>query len=186
MKKYITILLAAFVLGACNHEPKTTESTSTTTVEQTTDITPTPAPETPDDPASKPVENEPVETTVKEKAGVHPISLHWISWDKPGKATVTPLGDGWFKIVGQQKKNDQNYLKIDGKLKRIAANELEFEGTVETRTETTNNGEPCVKDGKQRFFGKDGRTYYRLQKMENCEGGMLVDYVDIYPGTSSL
>ena len=61
-----------------------------------------------------------------------------------------------------------------------------FEGKIETRVAYNNHGEVCVKTGKQIFYGKGDRKYYRLQNMENCEGGRLVDYVDIYPGTSDL
>ncbi len=125
-----------------------------------------------------------IENTIR--GGVHPISLHWISWDKKGKATLTPLEDGWYTISGSQLNENREYLNIDGKIRRLSEKELEFEGTIETRIQTNNGGEPCIKKGTQRFFGKGSRTYFRLQNMENCQGGNLVDYVDIYPGTSSL
>lgn len=120
------------------------------------------------------------------KAGVHPISLHWLGWDNPGRATVTPATGGWYLIEGSHQTSTSNYLKIKGKIRRLSAKELEFDGMIETTTETNFEGKPCVKKGLQRFFGKGERTYYRLQNMENCMGGMVVDYVDIYPGTSGL
>src|SRR5689334_10337233 len=120
------------------------------------------------------------------KAGKHPITLHWISWDKPGEASLIPAGDGWYTITGSQLNENQEYLNIDGKIRRVSSKELEFIGTVETRTRSNNGGKPCIKEGKQVFFAKGSRIYYRLQNMVNCEGGMLVDYVDIYPGTSGL
>ncbi len=120
------------------------------------------------------------------KAGTHPISLHWLDWNRPGKATVTPLADDWFAITGGQKRDSAGYLKIDGKIRRLSDKELEFEGRIETQTATTNGAQPCVKEGKQIFYAKGNRNYYRLQNMLNCEGGGLVDYVDIFPGTSGL
>lgn len=119
-------------------------------------------------------------------AGIHPVSLQWISWEKKGRATITPGTDGWYTIKGNQSNKENDYLKIEGKIKRLSEKELEFEGTVETRVSHNNAGEPCIKKGKLRFFAKGNRTYYRMQDMENCAGGNLVDYVDIYPGNSSL
>lgn len=120
------------------------------------------------------------------RAGTHPISLQWIGWDRPGKATLTPDSAGWYGISGSQLNADREYLNIDGRIRRVSDKELEFIGTVETRTRVNNGGEPCIKKGKQRFFAKGARTYYRLQNMENCQGGNVLDYVDIYAGTSSL
>ncbi len=126
------------------------------------------------------------EESLPEKAGIHPISLHWLGWDHPGKATVSPAGDGWYRISGKQQTSNFNYLKMDGKIRRLSEKELEFDGTIETRTETNYGGKPCIKTGLQRFFGKGDRTYFRLQNMENCMGESVVDYVDIYPGNSGL
>jgi hypothetical protein len=120
------------------------------------------------------------------KAGVHPISLHWLGWDKPGKVTVTPGANGWYQISGGQQTSKLNYLRFEGKIRRISEKVLEFDGTIETRTESNYEGKPCIKTGLQRFFGKGERTYYRLQNMDNCMGERVVDYVDIYPGTSGL
>jgi hypothetical protein len=120
------------------------------------------------------------------KAGKHPITLQWISWDKPGSAEIKPLTGDWYSINGSQRTNDGDYLTIDGKIRRISEKELEFEGTIVTKVKYNNNGEACVKKGKQKFYAKGNRKYFRLQNMQNCEGGMLVDYVDIYAGTSSL
>jgi len=119
--------------------------------------------------------------------GRHPITLQWISWDKPGYVDVSPLANGWYTISGKQTSDDgNNYLKIDGKIRRVSKKELEFNGAIETLISSNNNGEVCIKEGKQMFFAKGNRKYFRLQNMTNCEGGMLVDYIDIYHGTSSL
>lgn len=120
------------------------------------------------------------------RAGFHPISLQWLGWDKAGRVEVKPAADGWYSITGGQFSAKTDYLKIEGKVKRLSEKELEFDGTIETKISTINGGESCIRKGPQRFFGKGSRTYFRLQQMENCEGGNLVDYVDIYPGTSSL
>jgi len=111
-----------------------------------------------------------------------PISLQWISFEgnEQGTASVTKKEGGWFVIKGEQNSADQEYLKIDGRLKRLDANHISFEGTIITYIKTNNDGKPCEKTGTQNFYKKGSRSYYRLQNMENCEGGRLLDYVDLY------
>ncbi|RYF90305.1 MAG: hypothetical protein EOO03_03995 [Chitinophagaceae bacterium] len=176
----ITVLVAL----ACNDTATTTNEAVTETTQTETPPAPNltaPAPEG----ETAPAKEEPVETPGL-KAGTHPISLQWIGWNKPGKATVKPGDDGWYSISGSQKSADGDYVKIDGKIRRLSAKELEFDGSIETKVSSIFGGKPCIRKGAQRFFAKGNRTYWRLQQMENCEGGNLVDYVDIYPGTSSL
>lgn len=118
-----------------------------------------------------------VEIVVKKNI---PISLQWISFKTQGNATLEKQGDGWFNIVGEQTNNNNEYLKIDGKIKRIDQFNISFEGTIITYIKTNNGGVPCEKTGKQVFSKKAERKYYRLQNMENCAKGRLVDYVDLY------
>lgn len=120
------------------------------------------------------------------KAGKHPITLQWIGWDKPGEVIIKPLNDEWYSIGGSQKNSGSNILTIEGKIRRLSEKELEFIGTITTKVSSIYAGEPCIKTGKQMFYAKGNRQYFRLQNMTNCEGGMLVDYIDIYKGTSSL
>lgn len=130
-----------------------------------------------------------IKDTIGEQAlrsGKHPITLQWISWDKPGYIEVTPIANSWYLISGTQNNENGDYLKIEGKIRRLSVKELEFEGRIETLVSSINKGEPCIKEGKQTFYGKGNRKYFRLQNMTSCEGGMVVDYIDIYPGTSSL
>ena len=111
-----------------------------------------------------------------------PISLQWISFEtqKQGKATLTKSDDGWFIIKGEQENDNNEYLKINGKIKRTDKLTVTFEGTVITYVKSNNGGVPCEKNGKQVFAKKGDRSYYRLQNMENCAGGRLLDYVDLY------
>lgn len=67
-----------------------------------------------------------------EKAGVHPVSLQWIGWDKKGEAAISPLGDGWYSIKGEQLNAEKDHLAIEGKIRRLSEKELEFEGVIET------------------------------------------------------
>lgn len=123
----------------------------------------------------------PVESSKNAKdgfAGKHKLTLQWISWDNPGSVTIVPAENGWYTISGQQTNGD-NYLKINGRIKPVNPQELEFDGEVETRVSSINNGEPCLKTGKKVFKATGDRKYWRLQDMTNCEG-TTVDYIDIY------
>ena len=119
-------------------------------------------------------------------SGKNPVTLQWISWAEPGEATLDYLPDGSYQISGSQATEDRQYLNIMGVIKRVSERELEFDGTVETKVNFNNGGKPCIKTGKQRFIRSGNRKYYRMRDMENCGGGNVVDYVDIYPGTSGL
>lgn len=119
-------------------------------------------------------------------SGKNPVTLQWISWSAPGEATLDYLPDGSYQISGSQANENQEYLNIMGVIKRVSDRELEFDGTVETKVNFNNGGKPCIKTGKQKFVRSGNRKYYRMKDMENCSGGNVVDYVDIYPGTSGL
>jgi len=109
-----------------------------------------------------------------------PVSLQWISFEEQGSAKLIKKANGTYTINGGQTNNKNEFLKIDGKIKRLDANNLSFEGTIITYVKDNNGGKPCEKTGNQVFMKKDGRNYYRLQNMKNCAGGNLLDYVDLY------
>lgn len=120
-------------------------------------------------------------TSFEIREGTHYVSLQWISWDELGEAEIEYLGDNKYSIVGEQRNPDNNdYLKINGTLEPISDKKLIFEGIVESQIEHLNQGEPCLKEGPIIFESTKNREYWRMQDMENCEGGMVVDYVDIY------
>ena len=176
-------ILSASMFLACNNKEKIVSSHSADTavaVDSSKIVPPPAAVEIADSSVPAPV----AESVLKK--GIHPISLQWISWEKKGEVAVVPLEDGWYSIKGSQSNAENDYLKIDGKIKRISEKELEFDGSIETKVSHIFDGKPCIKTGKQVFAAKGNRKYFRLQNMVNCEGGSLVDYVDIYPGTSSL
>lgn len=120
-------------------------------------------------------------TSFEIREGTHYLSLQWISWDELGEAEIEYLGDNKYSIVGEQRNPDNNdYLKINGTLEPISDKKLIFEGVVESQIEHLNQGEPCVKEGIKIFESTKNRKYWRMQDMENCEGGMVLDYVDVY------
>jgi|GEM_PF-5477039 len=113
------------------------------------------------------------------RTGRHSLTLHWISWDRPGKADITPSEDGWYDITGRQDGENGDYLSIEGGLRPEGPLKLQFRGRIEYRVGHLNGGKPCVKEGSQTFLSTRGRRYWRLQDMRSCDG-LSTDYIDIY------
>jgi len=121
------------------------------------------------------------DTLANVRPGKHLLTLQWISWDRPGSILLEPMGDGWFNAVGEQRKAaNGDYLTIKGRLKPVSKTELLFEGTIETKVNSLNGGEPCIRQGPMNFKTTRNRKYWRLQNMLNCEGNLVTDYIDIY------
>lgn len=114
------------------------------------------------------------------REGKHLFSLHWISWKDFGSVEIKKINTNKYTIKGSQKDNKGNYVTIDGILIPVLKGKMTFVGEIITKTSDNNNGIACVKKGKYTFLSTPGRKYWRLQEMENCEGGFLVDYVDIF------
>jgi len=110
--------------------------------------------------------------------GKHDLTLHWISWERPGSAMITASENGWYTIKGSQTGENKKYLRIDGKIKPLNDRELEFDGKIEHNVHDY-LGEPCIKTGTQLFKATGTRKYWRLQNMISCDG-TTTDYVDIY------
>lgn len=114
------------------------------------------------------------------REGKHLFSLHWISWKKFGSVYIKKINPKKYSIKGSQKDDKGNYVTIDGFLIPVTKGKLSFTGEIVTRTSGNNNGIACTKKGTYTFLCSPDRKYWRLQEMENCEGGSLVDYVDIF------
>ncbi|MFA6277446.1 MAG: hypothetical protein WC622_11890 [Pedobacter sp.] len=115
-----------------------------------------------------------------EVARTIPISLQWISFEEQGSAKISKADDGWYTLKGEQTNTNNEFLKIDGKITRVNNQTLKFVGTIITFVKSNNGSRPCEKTGEYTFLKKGDRANYRLQQMENCGGGRVVDYVDLY------
>lgn len=113
------------------------------------------------------------------RKGKHNFTLQWLGFDKPGTVIIDYLGEGEYSIEGEQR-NKNGYVTIQGTFSTISKKELRFNGKIITQVTHNNAGKPCIKKGTYKFLATGKRKYYRLQDMKNCEGGMLVDYVDIF------
>ena len=112
-------------------------------------------------------------------AGKHALTLHWISWEKPGSVMIVPGEAGWYSIQGRQNGDHGNYLALNGKIRPLNDRELEFDGKIEHNVHITTLDEPCIRTGKQLFKATGTRKYWRLQNMLSCDS-TTTDYVDIY------
>ncbi|MBU3714898.1 MAG: hypothetical protein FGM46_08110 [Ferruginibacter sp.] len=120
-------------------------------------------------------------SSFKLRTGKHDLSIQWIGWDKLGKAMITDLRNGTYKIEGEQKNQENSdYLKISGIITPISKRELNFEGIISSRISTINKGAECKREGLNTFKAERKKKYWRLVNKINCEGGMVTDYIDIY------
>lgn len=117
----------------------------------------------------------------KLRTGRHFFTLHWISWDHPGTVIIQKQKDEWYSIEGRQdSRTNDDYIVINGRIKVLDEQTLLFEGKIESKVASMYEGKPCVRTGEQLFKSRPDRKYWRLQHMQSCEGGMVVDYIDIY------
>ena len=119
--------------------------------------------------------------TKRKLLGKHMFSLHYISWDYFGQATVTER-DGRLYIYGEQrgrgdKKND--YVKLSGIVTEVNTNSFKVHGALITKVQNCSNGIECKRKGEMNFETYDGRQYWRMQEMTNpcCSH---TDYVDVF------
>jgi hypothetical protein len=114
------------------------------------------------------------------REGKHLFSLHWISWKKFGSVTIKKINQQKYSVKGEQRDDKGNYVTINGFLKPVNKGEMKFTGEIQSKVSGNNKGEVCKKKGEFTFLCNKGNKYWRLQERENCEGGGLVDYIDIF------
>lgn len=114
------------------------------------------------------------------RSGKHLLTLQWIGSENPGTIQFVSKGKGLYAVIGEQRGASGDFLAIDGIIQVKNSKELLFDGTIFSQVSFINNGKSCLREGKQTFKATGTRKYWRLQKMTNCEGGMVVDYIDIY------
>jgi len=117
------------------------------------------------------------------KTGTRNIEIfwaEWMSWDIPGKALVTSLENGKYKIIGKQIGRDKKgYMTIDGTLKMLSATQMEFEGTIISQEAIINSGKICKREGKINFT-KSKRFNKWVSNLQKNWGGQNVDeYITI-------
>jgi hypothetical protein len=104
----------------------------------------------------------------------------WMSWDKPGKATVTNLGNGKYRIVGKQiGRDNKGYMTMDGTLQMISATEMEFNGTIISQEAIINQGKICKREGKIKLSKSKRFNKWVSDKVRNWGGQTVDEYITI-------
>jgi hypothetical protein len=111
--------------------------------------------------------------------GEHNLTLQWIGWDRPGKATVEEV-DGALVLQGEQRDpKTGDCLTVSGKIVEVAPRRFVLEGEIRRRVSHLCGGAEAVRTGKLVFRRTGKRAYWRLQQMDSpCDD--TVDYVDLF------
>ena len=111
--------------------------------------------------------------------GDHSLSLQWVSWDHPGKATIKNKA-GVYSLLGSQKsRSNTDFVIVDGTISSVNAKEFTFVGEIITQVSHINGRKPCKRSGEFIFRITGKRKYWRMQQIDNpCEA--VADYVDLY------
>jgi hypothetical protein len=127
---------------------------------------------------TKAVEDKEIDHPIR--PGKHSFTLQWIGWDSPGSVMVEFVEENKYKVVGRQDGENDDFATIDGTLTYEGKQVFQFDGQLSSRVSYVNGGEVCTKNGPVHFRATGTRKYWRLQEKDNCEGGNVVDYFDIY------
>lgn len=115
------------------------------------------------------------------RLGQHDFTLQWITENNPGKVQVEFLEENKYQVKGEQKGiENEDFASIDGVLTWEGNQVFQFDGEIVSRVSFVNGGETCIKKGPLHFRATGTRKYWRLKEKDNCEGGNVVDYFDIY------
>jgi len=117
------------------------------------------------------------------RTGTHAIEIYWaewMSWDKPGNATISALGNGKYSIKGRQTGRDnKGYMTIDGTLQLISKTQIEFTGTVISQEAIINNGKICKREGKIRFTANPKTKKWVMNKVQKWGEQLVDEYITI-------
>jgi hypothetical protein len=118
----------------------------------------------------------------KKLLGKRALTLQWITFEAKTKGAVDVSNDGGvYRITGEQRDAKGNFVTVEGQITKIEKTQFFLRGKIVTRVDHIAGGEPCPREGTFRFHIKGARKFWRLQEMQNlCEGGNLVDYVDVH------
>lgn len=105
------------------------------------------------------------------------LTLQWIGWERRGLLEVWS-DDGLVRVRGtQDAANGSGRLELEGSVVSIDAASFLFRGRI-LMIDAPDSGRRCERTGDMEFRITQNRKYWRLQRMEACDG--LTDYVDIY------
>jgi hypothetical protein len=117
------------------------------------------------------------------RTGSHDIEIYWaewMSWDKPGKATINSIGNGKYAISGKQiGRDNKGYMTINGTLQLISSTVLEFTGTIISVEAIINQGKICKREGKIRFTANSKQKKWVMNKVQKWGEQSVDEYITI-------
>lgn len=99
------------------------------------------------------------------------------SFSKNGNAVFQNTGRDLYKVSGGIK-SGKNYVKIEGEIKMVSEEFLNFTGKITQSISENENGKVDVRDKKTSFAKKGNQKYWRLQNRMNDAG--FTDDIDLY------
>lgn len=99
------------------------------------------------------------------------------SFSKNGNAIFTNIGRDLYKVTGGIKKG-KNFVKMEGEIKMVSAEYLNFTGKITQSISENDNGKIDVRSRKTSFAKKGKTAYWRLQNSVNNAG--FKDNIDLY------
>lgn len=111
----------------------------------------------------------------RDLSGSHQLSHSSIA--KKGKINFENIGRDLYQVSGEAK-SGKNYVKIEGEIKMVSEQFLNFTGTVTQSIQDNNNGKIDVRTKKTSFAKQGNRNFWRLQNRVNNSG--FADDIDIF------
>lgn len=111
----------------------------------------------------------------RDLSGSHKFTHNGI--DNAGNVHFKKIGRDLYQISGGAK-SGKNYVKIEGELKMVSEEFLNFDGKITQSIQENDNGKTDLRTKKTTFAKKGKNKFWRLQNMQNSSG--FVDYIDIY------
>jgi hypothetical protein len=99
------------------------------------------------------------------------------SFSKKGNAIFKNIGRDLYQVSGGIKMG-KNFVKIEGEIKMVSEEYLNFTGKITQSISENDNGKIDIRTKKTSFAKKGNTSYWRLQNRLNNAG--FTDNIDIY------
>lgn len=111
----------------------------------------------------------------RDLSGDHTFTHSSIS--NKGSVNFKNIGRDLYEVSGNVK-SGKNYAKIEGEIKMVSEEFLNFTGKITQSLQENDNGKIDVRTKKTSFAKKGNQKYWRLQNRVNNAG--FTDNIDIY------
>lgn len=111
----------------------------------------------------------------KDLSGAHVFSHS--SFSNKGNVKFKNIGRDLYEVTGSIK-SGKDYAKIEGEIKMVSAEFLNFNGKITQSLQENDGGKVDVRTKKTSFHKKGNDKFWRLQNRQNSSG--FTDNIDIY------